>query len=160
MKNFRLWWSASLLSLALAGLAHADATTSPGENSVYVSQLNASIEHSGTPINGTIARGKSKAVLEVDVSVTDLSGINRAVAARVTVNGVSLEPSSGFDAVANCSGGFFCTLGSQWWLDLDAAETAHPGLFRGKALNISASIFSAAATSTADVSLRARMEKK
>jgi hypothetical protein len=153
-------WAVLAVVLSAATVS-ADATTSPGKNSVYVSQLAASIDSAGThAIAGSIAKGKSKTVLEVDVVVTDITGTNAAVGARVIVNGVLAEPSDGNSQVADCNSGIFCTLASQWWLDLDAAEAAHPGMFKGKQLVVIGDIFSNAATSTANISLRARMEKK
>jgi hypothetical protein len=157
--NFAAW---TVLAVVLgAATAFADATTSPGKNSVYVSKLGAPISNAGANVSATIAKGKSKTVLEVDVVVTDTTGSDPAVGASVTVNGVAAaEPSSGVLQVADCNSGFICTLGSQWWLDLDAAEAAHPGMFKGQPLVVSADIFSNTATSMADISLRARMEKK
>jgi hypothetical protein len=60
--NFAAW---TVLAVVLsAATAFADATTSPGKNSVYVSQLAASIDGAGThAIVGSIAKGKSGAAV-------------------------------------------------------------------------------------------------
>jgi hypothetical protein len=126
--------TAALMVLALCligGNAFADATTSAGTNAVYVSRLGASINQFGSfNINAISSRGKSRAVLEIDVTVNDETGSQSALTALATVNGVNAEPSSGGYAVADCNSGFFCSLASQWWIDLDAAEAAHPGCSR------------------------------
>ncbi len=58
---------------------------------------------------------------------------------RPTVNGVDMElingAGLGVDFSQEC-GTTFCTLTGMWWLDLDAAEAAHPGMFKGRPLNI------------------------
>ena len=121
-----------------------------------MSQLGTPISKAGAFVSATIAKGKSKTVLEVDVVATDTTGANPGVVAQVAVNSVAAEPTS--NQIADCN--TVCTLASQWWLDLDAAEAAHPGMFKGQPLVITVRIFSFSATSTADISLRARMEKK
>jgi hypothetical protein len=63
--------------------------------------------------------------------------------ASPTVNGVTMEPGSGathFSMTQQCPSNItFCTVTGMFWLDLDAAEAAHKGIFLGKPLNITLS---------------------
>jgi hypothetical protein len=67
------------------------------------------------------------------------------ISASPAVNGISIEPSghggtTHFSMAQQCpSNVTFCTVTGMFWLDLDAAENAHKGLFLGKPLNISLS---------------------
>ena len=55
-----------------------------------------------------------------------------------------------------------CTTTGTWWLDLDTAEAAHPGMFIGKALTIT--LMGAETTGNGDsalsATLTARVQKK
>ena len=159
----RLGIGIALMSIVLGNgtVAWGDATTSPGKTAVYVSAIGAALDNgAGFNISGTIQKGKKKRVLEVDLMATDGTGANPAVGVLPTVNGVAMEPNGSFFAVADCNAGYICTVSSHWWIDLDAAETANPGMFINQPLNIVGNVISNASTSTADVSLRARMQKK
>jgi len=63
--------------------------------------------------------------------------------ASPTVNGIGMEPSAGithFSISQQCPANVtFCTVNGTFWLDLDAAEAAHKGMFLGKPLNIALS---------------------
>jgi hypothetical protein len=65
------------------------------------------------------------------------------ISARPTVNGITIEPTSGvthFSMVQQCpSNVTFCTITGIFWLDLDAAEDAHKGMFLGQPLDIALS---------------------
>jgi hypothetical protein len=51
-----------------------------------------------------------------------------------TVNGWGVEPFA--RSVAYCTNGLCDSTSGSWWLDLDAAEAAHPGVFIGQPLLI------------------------
>jgi hypothetical protein len=157
-------WTAmtAILSLALSvSSVFADATVSPGKTAAYVSKANAPVTGSFTSIvTASIAKGKKKRVLEVDLMATDITGTNPALVIQPAVNGITMEPSGYNSAVVDCVGGFVCTATGQWFLDLDAAEIANPGMFIGQPLAIELFAASNAPSSTADVSLRARLQKK
>jgi hypothetical protein len=64
------------------------------------------------------------------------------ISASPTVNGISIEP-SGHGGITHLSVGqqcpsnvTFCTITGMFWLDLDAAEDAHKGMFLGQPLDI------------------------
>ena len=67
------------------------------------------------------------------------------ISASPTVNGISIEP-SGHGGITHFSMGqqcpsnvTFCTITGMFWLDLDAAEDAHKGMFLGQPLDITLS---------------------
>ena len=56
---------------------------------------------------------------------------------RTTVNGVEMEPGSpNPNFVLQGCGSIPCTLTGTWWLDLDAAELANPGVFINQPLTV------------------------
>jgi hypothetical protein len=121
---------------ASANIAHA-ATTSPGKTAVYASTAAAVI---GSPpasvLTATISKGVKKHVLEIDVSAVLTGGPVEvgALTLAPTVNGLSIaEPTDGgttVSAITICVyGPEGCSLSLQYWVDLDAAEAANPGMF-------------------------------
>lgn len=159
---------AVLSLLTAAAPAFADATTSPGKASVHASAgfltMPGALSFS-TVLNASILKAKKKQVLEVDGFLGDYNGSSADECIRVLVNGLDIleaqTPAVGGNAWAchPCSSTYFCSLTGQWWLDLDAAELAHPGVFIGQPLDIQLQAFSNVSTKIA-VSLRARMVKK
>jgi len=149
--KMRIGWSVPLSIAAcffLAPLAWAAGTTSPGSNSVFVSASNLTLLTGSTSLlTGTITKGKRKTVVAVEGMLT---GIGSSAGPRVeeiwpTINGIVVEPKfkstpDPDTAQVNCptitSSSGFCTTTGTWWLDIDAAEAANPGMFIGKALNI------------------------
>jgi len=144
--------SSAPLSIAacffLVPLAWAAGTTSPGANSVFVSASNLTLlVGPASLLTGTITKGKRKTVVAVEGMLT---GIGSSAGPRVeeiwpTINGIVVEPKfkstpDPDTAQVNCptitSSSGFCTTTGTWWLDIDAAEAANPGMFIGKALNI------------------------
>jgi hypothetical protein len=92
-------------------------------------------------LTGTITKGRAKTVVAVEGMLTNIgqSSGQRNETIFPTINGISLEP-AGFRAQVNCPqigpSLVTCTTTGTWWLDLDTAEAAHPGMFIGKALTI------------------------
>ena len=124
----------AVVGLVLAGVVCAGAqTTSPGKNSVFVAGgFNAAT--SAAPIlSGQILKGKKTTVLAIEAALFYLSGA-RSYSMFPLVNGIitTNAPAMSF----NCTGSDPCAFTGTWWLDIDAAEAAHPGLFVGQPLNI------------------------
>ena len=94
----------------------AAATASPGKNSAYAST---GLALPGVPaaiLTATITKGKKKRVLVVDAMISGICEPFGRVLAYVEVNGIRMEPTG--DAYEDCN--VRCTLGGQWWIDLDA----------------------------------------
>lgn len=136
-RSFTLCMAALLL--AAPGLASAE-FTGPGKTTAYAS--------SNSPVGGlasgapspvaalSIVQGKSKRVLDIAATMFVQSGAAVGPVLTVEVNGFDVEPTAG--AVTGigelCSGS--CTVSGNWWLDLDKAEIAHPGLYLGQELQV------------------------
>ena len=74
-------------------------------------------------------------VLEVDGILRAYSAAGAYFYVFPRVNGVGLNPLD-LSAAVSCAAAVDCTATGTWWLDLDAAEAAHPGSFIGKPLNV------------------------
>ena len=133
-------------------LALADGSTSPGDTSVFVSKADVSLPgcNQTAILTATIKRGKAHHVLMVQAMMLfegQLPPVTgpAVISASPTVNGISIEP-SGHGGITHFSMGqqcpsnvTFCTITGMFWLDLDAAEDAHKGMFLGKPLDITLS---------------------
>jgi len=133
---------ALLIAVLMSGPAGAD-STSPGKENFHVSTSSVGVPAgtAGVLLSGVIVRGKKRCLLIVDAFVGSLApGENGAFWPRV--NGVFLEPtddignpnSMGIDCPTTAT--FACTGGAHWWLDLDAAEAEHPGMFFNQPLTV------------------------
>src|SRR5215468_7260886 len=101
-----LWSGAVGIALLLSSTPRAwgDGTTTPGKTAVYVSQSAVTVPNSAAPlvpnVSGTIAKGKKKRVLEIDLTLTDESGSSSVLAVAPNVNGftdvVQPSPLGGF----------------------------------------------------------------
>lgn len=139
--------AALLAGVVSGGASRASAASpSPGKTSAF-----ASSDFGGTGdipfafttlLSASIAKGKSKSVLVINGMLS--SGSSLATSTfylRVSVNGVWAEPQT-FGTVSliaqgcGVGGSRMCTLTGTWWLDLDAAELANPGSFKGKPLEV------------------------
>lgn len=129
-----------VLSLTMAPIVGADATTSPGQTSVFSA-------HQGfdaccqVVLKGKIATGLAGHVLMVAatfhaVNTSDCSPTDVQIFPP-KVNGVLTNPDAFglISASAHCDGGCPGITGT-YWLDLDAAEAANPGTFIGHPLRI------------------------
>ena len=144
--------AAALLVFAVIGAGfpaavRADASTSPGTNSVHASTIGVPLPPFLTVavltplVSGTIAKGKPHRVLVVEGMIAAI-GPGENAYTKPQVNGIDFEPTddvgTGLAASVNCASTatLACTATGTWWIDLDAAEAAHPGMFYGKPLNI------------------------
>jgi len=131
------------LSLSSAGVASA-ATTSPGKNSAFVSSSGVMTSLS-TKATATILKGKKRTVLAIEASYSDgasypTAALIRVLGMTVSVNGVLAQPnpSAPYQYITDC--GFVdtppvaCSVTGTFWLDIDAAELANPGMFVGQPL--------------------------
>ncbi len=126
----------SLVLLVSPGFA---ASTSPGKSSAYESSNGNVLSTSdATLLTATIAMGRSKSVVEVTATVHyDVGVVTTEPTLTVTVNGVTAQPTTGgFYTNINQRCSAACTVSGNWWLDLDAAEAANPGMFVGKTLSV------------------------
>ena len=139
--------SAALAALLLVGVVVAKpagaASTSPGKNSAFESSDfsgNGDIPQAVTTLlTATIVKGKKKNVLVVEATLsTGSSSSSSYLYLRTDVNGYEIEPldSGGSSQFLTFCNGTPCTLTAAWWLDLDAAEAAHPGIFIKQPLTV------------------------
>src|SRR5262249_15094639 len=128
-----------MICLAPAPPALATGTTSPGKTSVHVSvtgaPFNLTPSSNRITLAGTIAKGKKKEVLTIDAMAQTerTASATNEIELTLTVNGFAVEPARTLSDNRTCS---LCGLAGHWWLDLDAAEAAHPGMFIGQPLDI------------------------
>jgi hypothetical protein len=78
-------------------------------------------------------------------------------------NGIDMEPTDGLGdsriVQTGCQG--FCSLSGTWWLDLDLAEQAHPGMFVNAPIDVTLTGQSLyATTQTYKMSVTATLTKK
>jgi len=161
------------IAALVADTTHA-ASVSPGKTAVYASTAAAVIgDPPVTIVTATIAKGKKKRVLEVDLLVVLTGGPEGAgiLSLAPRVNGLAvMEPTNAGTtktATDAClEGPLACTVSAQYWLDLDAAEAAHPGVFSKQPLVIDGQVGWGGVGGppippvAGDVSLRARLQKK
>jgi hypothetical protein len=134
----------------------AEATTSPGNNSVFVAHQDGfadPLHPCCARLDGTITSGRANGVLMLAASFTALTtdGCSPTdVDMFPRVNGISMKPDLDCAEVLSClimgplsakghcdmSRGFCPTITGTYWLDLDQAEAGHPGMFIGQPLNI------------------------
>jgi hypothetical protein len=130
-------------------LALADGTTSPGDTSVFVTKTDINLNCIEAAIlTATIKKGKPHHVLMVQAMMLfegylpPVTG-PAVILARPRVNGIGVEPSGNvthFSMTQQCPPNVtFCTVTGIFWLDLDAAEDAHKGMFLGQPLDIALS---------------------
>lgn len=74
----------------------------------------------------------------------------------VKVNGISAQP----PFLAHSCSGVLCTVSGTFWPDLDAAETANPGMFINVPLNIDLDVIDTVPGTTGTASVTATMVKK
>lgn len=111
-------------------------------------------------LEATIKKGLKKRVVTVEATVTTSAPITFEF--WPTVNGIPVGPAPAHGDL-KFSGALGLSASGVWWLDLDAAELAHPGLFVGKPLvvqlrgsNFSLNIPTASVTATMIVRLEKR----
>ena len=153
--------------LMVGSVIAGDTTTSPGRNSVHVSTIAVALPAGVETVMlaGTIVRGKHGQVLTVDASVGSVAP-GEAGSFRPRVNGVAFETTDDFGTGSSASiicaspGVYGCTGTGHWWIDLDAAEAAHPGTFIGKPLSIELVGGGLGGPIGVSANMSARLEKK
>ena len=158
---------AAALVAGAALSAFADAVASPGKQSAYASVSGQTFGPTPAIIPGasvTIAKGKKKRTLEVDVTaIVPSVAAGQTINVLVYANGLLItEPLASIQAEHGCSPSVInCTAQGTFWLDLDAAEAANPGLFANVPIVIDAEVSTASITGPSGiVSVRARLVKK
>jgi hypothetical protein len=162
-----------VLGLATTSVA-VNYSTSPGKNSAFESSTGDALTVYAPKLTATIAKGKKKTVLAIEGAYTDgpygpVYGV-RALAIGVTVNGINVQPNpaSAQQNVIDCglvdTPPAGCTIVGTFWLDIDAAELANPGMFVGQPLTIVMSTGHIGAgpppANPMDASLSVRVQKK
>jgi len=124
----------------------------------------------------TLKKGKPKRVVVVEAMMkTGVASPGFPVTLNMfpDVNGVLMEPDAsggvgGPGPLEDCGGfginppAFSCTLTGTWWLDLDAAEAANPGVFINQplAVTLRGGDFAGMGLIPVDVTMSVRLEKK
>ena len=168
----------ALLIAAPSGLADIS-TSGLGKNTAMASLTTTPLPKfsdaacPGTVLTAYIAKGIAHRLLAVEstIAATGNQSMPLSFSGTVHVNGVRMEPTDpGFvntfgntdyapeHLLAVCSG--LCSTNASTWLDLDAAEAAHPGTFIGKPLAIALEACSFAGDVSANLSLVARLERR
>lgn len=152
----------ALLGAALlAAPTLAGAVTAGGANAVFNTTTGITFPdtYSTVSATATIPKGKSKRVVDISVMAVSPKCDHGAVGIIAGVNGFPIEP---FSSIVSPSDQQFlnCGVTGEWWLDLDAAEAAHPGVFIGQPLKIDVEAASATPTPNGFVVLKARMVRK
>jgi hypothetical protein len=136
------------LGIALVAAPGHAASTSPGKSSAFESANLAAMPEFPTPVlTASLAKGKKKTVLAISATITAGGGAPICIGLQATVNGVLPEPSAGAAttaiAVQDCGGcnaqavpDSLCSTTGTWWLDLDAAELANPGVFINQPISV------------------------
>lgn len=159
-------WTASRLPFVLAIAcfaavpASAQVTNSPGTQSAYVTTPAFTVPGDGNKVvaSVTILRPRKGDVLEVDALLAVYAPADSAMYVLLRANGVTVY---GSDAAQDCYGQVACSVVAVGWLDLDDAETANPGVFRGKPLVVEMIAGNARVTvPSATATLRARLQTK
>jgi hypothetical protein len=138
------------LVLGLATTASAvNYSTGPGKNSAFEASTGNPLTTLAPQLTGVIVKGKKKTIIAVEASYTDgpytpTAQVDRILGMNATVNGVVMkpQPSTAYQYVIDC--GFAagmvtpacCTTTGHFWLDIDEAELANPGMFVGQQLNV------------------------
>ena len=113
----------------------------------------------------TILKGKRKRVLQVTI-IAEVDPIGLAFGVRPIVNGLMIMEPLRFGATAaavttSCvPTAPNCTVSGKWWLDLEQAEAAFPGMFINQPLIVDATIATGSGTPVGSISLQARLLKK
>jgi len=153
----------SVALLVAPSLTIADSNTGPGKMAAFASfdDMTIGLGPSSPSLAVAIKKGKTHRVLTVEGMLSIYSAAGAAKLLMVPlVNGIPLNP-VGKAAAASCTTGEQCSVTGSWWLDLDAAEAANPGVGLGQQLNVTLVGNDTAETgSVGSMILRARLEKK
>ena len=152
---------ALLGSLALLALpAYADVASSPAKTTAARSAVGIDLANAQT-INVQLYKGKRRTMLVVHGSVSAYHQPSGFIRAAVTANGIQMEPTD-FAGSSMIQGPceFDCTLSGTWWLDLDLAEKAHPGMFVNVPISVKLQSDAIGSTLSYTMSVTATLMKK
>jgi hypothetical protein len=163
-----LWTVATLAFAAiLLWLSPASAEPSPGKSSAFAFGDDVVLPDGptgeATLATAVIAKGKKKHALVIEAAMQVNTSVGVALPSlRVEVNGVAaVGPTVGLDCKNE---NLICPLSGSWWLDLDTAEAANPGVFVGEPLTVElkggANTYAPPIASQADVSLTVLLVKR
>jgi hypothetical protein len=161
----------TLATLVFAGillsLSAASAQPSPGKSSAFAFGDDVVLPDGptgeATLASAVITKGKKRHALAITAAMQVNTSVGPALPSlRVEVNGVpAVGPTVGLDCKNE---NLICPLSGSWWLDLDAAEAANPGVFVGEPLTVDliggANTYVPPIPSQADVSLSVLMVKR
>ena len=162
---------AAVASLTLLGLvafmpvpARADAVWSPGKVTAVRSAVGLVVDNGPVPTAVQLVKGKRRYVLVVTGVLSGLSSTpGTFIGLGAKLNGLDFEPIDGNNSriFQQCVVGF-CTISGTWFVDLDAMETAHPGMFVNMPLSVSLwpQAIGGGALTQGKVTLTATMMKK
>jgi hypothetical protein len=140
--------------------ARGSASSSPGKNAAAASLDGVNLKTFPT-VSVQILKGKKKRLLIVTGMFSGYAAAQQSINLGLRVNGIDIEPydTNNSRIITDfCVG--FCTLSGTWWLDLDAAEAAHPGMFNNVPLDVQLRTDSHITDVTGKISVTATMEKK
>jgi hypothetical protein len=105
--------------------------------SIMVRGLPVTASIAGTLVQASLNKGISKRVLEVVATVFQPRGANRIDVFTPVINGVAFMNGS-TDSSIDCPGstGTSCPVTIMWRLDLNVAESAHPGQIIGHPIKV------------------------
>jgi hypothetical protein len=141
--------SRMLLVAALVGVLAAPGWAAPESScpapctklpkaALFVAEPNGALSDFGdfAQLTGTLATGKKHTVLRIDAMVSVLtSAITSGCYVQPFVNGIHPAPTEEFITPSTDTPlAVPCSISGIFWLDLDAAEAAHPGVFIGQPL--------------------------
>ena len=142
--------------------AHADVASSPARTTAARSAIGLDLGVSPS-ITVQLYKGKRGTMLVVHGGVAVFNPAGAWLGVGVTANGIDMEPTDGLGDSrifqTGCQG--FCNLSGTWWLDLDLAEQAHPGMFVNVPIDVTLTGQSLyATTQTYKMSVTATLMKK
>ncbi len=155
--------TALFASLRFAPPAHA-ADVSPGKN---VALAHVNLFQDSYTINATIEKGKKKHVLIIhsEANVIFAQALTYCLGPDLSVNGIvqlaQPSPGQGVACITSCNNDA-CTIHGTYFVDLDAAELAHPGMFYNQPVTVhhSGGPQDVGGVSTGNAVLTVMMQKK
>jgi hypothetical protein len=135
MRSFAALVAGGALALAWGAPPAFAASTSPGKSSAFASgSLSPLGANPTTLLTATIAKGRKRRVLAIEATVGTESGAAGVLEMRPLVNDVAAD--GPIVSVACQPTLVHCSMTGTWWLDLDAAEAANPGVFVKQPLEV------------------------
>ncbi len=153
------WSTLALVALvSLAVAASADQYASPGKITAASSETGLNLIGPGQKTSVDLLKSRKKMILVVHASAGQNTGASpQTIAVSITANGVSLEPGPVTQSCASSN----CAVSATFFLDMDQAEAAHPGVFYNTLpMTVEATGISTAPGASGKLSLVAELLKK